>query len=509
MTDAHDHALQAARAHYRAECYGAALQAAESAEGFGESTPLLRVAGLSALALDSLDAAIGYLGRVSRADGQMPDDLYNYGIALSRAGRHGEAEPILRRVLALDAQHARAANALAGLCLQCNRLDEAEALYLEVFARDPVPPDAHLNYALLCLRRKRFAEAEHHYRRTLAIDPEHHEAAFNLGSVLLAQGRFEEGWLHYRRRTEPRRGHAAVSVPRLPFARWQGESLAGKRFLMWCEQGFGDQIQFCRYVSLLRAAGVSQLEVVSPPPLCSLLARLDGVDRVIPFGTETTFSRPDYWALPLDLPGLFGTTIANIPAHLPYLSAEDSLIRQWAPRLPAAGLRVGLAWKGSRAHANDGQRSLPALSVLAPLWQVTGVRFVSLQKGPGEEEVAPFSVGRPLSGLGAEIDSFADSAAIISGLDLVICVDTAIAHLAGALGKPCWVLLPDENTDWRWLREREDSPWYPGVMRLFRQHAPGDWAGVVERVRDALARLAYQQRQQPDQAGRGEREGQP
>ena len=167
-------------------------------------------------------------------------------------------------------------------------------------------------------------------------------------------------------------GHAAVSLPRLPFARWQGESLAGKRFLLWFEQGFGDQIQFCRYVSRLREAGASSIELVCAPPLCRLMESLAGVDRVIPFGTDTTFSRPDFWALPLDLPGLFATDIASIPARLPYLAAQGDEISRWAARLPTAGLRVGLVWKGSSAHANDSHRSLPSLATLAPLWAVAG-----------------------------------------------------------------------------------------------------------------------------------------
>ncbi|MBX3685524.1 MAG: tetratricopeptide repeat protein [Rhodocyclaceae bacterium] len=485
----HDAALQAARAHYRAGCFQAALQQAESAPGFAGSASLLRVAGLSALALASLELALEYLGGVARSAGATEDDRYNFAIALARAERFAEAEPMLRSVLAAEPRHLRAVGALAGLCFGQARFDEADALYREVLATDPVPADAHLNFALLCLRRKRFAEAEHHFRRVLAIDPGHHEAAFNLGTLLLAQGRFDEGWLHCRRRTEPRRGHAAVSLPRLPFARWQGESLAGKRFLLWFEQGFGDQIQFCRYVSRLREAGASSIELVCAPPLCRLMESLAGVDRVIPFGTDTTFSRPDFWALPLDLPGLFATDIASIPARLPYLAAQGDEISRWAARLPTAGLRVGLVWKGSSAHANDSHRSLPSLATLAPLWAVAGVRFVSLQKGQGEEEVKRFATSRPIVDLGSQIADFADCAAIIAGLDLVICVDTAIAHLAGALDKPCWVMLPDENTDWRWLREREDSPWYPGAVRLFRQSSPGDWSGAVARVRDALARL--------------------
>jgi hypothetical protein len=190
----------------------------------------------------------------------------------------------------------------------------------------------------------------------------------------------------------------------------------------------------------------------------------------------------DYWTFPLSLPLHFNTTVETIPAALPYLSAPPERLSRWQKCLSMDGLKVGLVWKGSAAHINDANRSLPGLSTLAPLWSVPGVTFVSLQKGQGEDEAATPPTGQPVLHLGSDISDFADTAAIVSQLDLVICIDTAIAHLAGALNKPCWVLLPALGTDWRWLQERSDSPWYPDAMRLFRQTKSGDWTSTIDDV---------------------------
>ena len=189
----------------------------------------------------------------------------------------------------------------------------------------------------------------------------------------------------------------------------------------------------------------------------------------------------------MSLPLYFATTVEAIPAELPYLSVPPERLSRWHQRLPASGLKVGLVWKGSALHSNDHNRSLSSLSLLAPLWSVPGVNFISLQKGQGEEEAAAPPAGQPILHLGSDIVDFADAAAIVAQLDLVICIDTAIAHLAGALNKPCWVLLPATGADWRWLRDRPDSPWYPNVIRLFRQTKPGDWSATIEDVARSLA----------------------
>ncbi|MBV5277424.1 tetratricopeptide repeat protein, partial [bacterium] len=193
----------------------------------------------------------------------------------------------------------------------------------------------------------------------------------------------------------------------------------------------------------------------------------------------------------LSLPLRCGTRLENIPAKLPYLSADPQRIERWRPALKKnifkyENFKVGLVWRGATGHRNDAHRSLPGLATLAPLWSVPGVRFISLQKGAGEEEANTPPAGQPILPLGPEIHDFADTAAIVAQLDLVICVDTSITHLAGALGQSCWVMLPAVGTDWRWLHERSDSPWYPGTMRLFRQTSAGDWGAPVAEVAKAL-----------------------
>ncbi|OQX06140.1 MAG: hypothetical protein BWK76_26585, partial [Desulfobulbaceae bacterium A2] len=204
----------------------------------------------------------------------------------------------------------------------------------------------------------------------------------------------------------------------------------------------------------------------------------------------------DYWTPPLSMPYHCRTRLETIPADIPYVQAEPQAAARWATELAGHGaatdLRVGLVWRGNPRFENDADRSLPGLTLLEPLGTMGGLCWFSLQKGAGEDEAAHPPPGLPLVHLGPRITDFADAAAIVANLDLIITVDTAMAHLAGALGKPCWVLLPDYKPDWRWLTDRNDSPWYPGVMRLFRQPRPGDWTTVLEdlatSLRQALAR---------------------
>ncbi len=214
------------------------------------------------------------------------------------------------------------------------------------------------------------------------------------------------------------------------------------------------------------------------------------MDTLIGYDEQIEASGRDYWTPPLSIPHYCHTRLDTIPATIPYLRAVPERIAQWQPLLPAEGIRVGLVWKGNPQFENDAERSIHAPDLLAPLGSVPDVRCISLQKGAGEEEAEHPPAGLPLIHLGSQIQDFADAAAIIASLDLVICVDTAIAHLAGALGRPCWVLLPDYKTDWRWLTGRSDSPWYPGTMRLFRQPEMGNWAAVIAEVRIALAEFA-------------------
>ena len=296
------------------------------------------------------------------------------------------------------------------------------------------------------------------------------------GELLLAQGQLKEGWHHYESRwllapLVSARFHSLRPV-------WNGQDLRGRTILLRFEQGVGDVVQFLRYAPYVKALGATVLV----GKFDELAHGFEGIDRVI--GDDTPAAAYDYYIHLLSLPRIFGTEVDTIPAAVPYLHAEPGRVARWGERLAGAGLRqVGLVWAGNPAHARDRYRSL-TLDALTPLWDVPGVRFVLLQKGVAAEQAQRLPVGVEVVNLGPELEDFSDTAAVISQLDLVICVDTAVAHLAGALGKPVWVLLP-QPADWRWMEEREDSPWYP-TMRLFRQRQRGEWDEVIARVKGAL-----------------------
>jgi Flp pilus assembly protein TadD len=450
----------------------------------------------------------------------------NLGLLLARDHRNDEAEACYRRALAIDPAspaahtnlglllgplqrdaealvHLRAAvhlapgstqvhSNLANLLARLGRENEAERLYRQAIVLAPDAPAAHANLAVLLAGSRREAEAERYFRLALERAPGHALARLNLGYLLLAQGRLAEGWPLHDARYDPGLPNPATVPPRLDFPQWQGQSLAGKSLLVWPEQGLGDEIQFCRYLPLLKAHGARHITWVCKPPLKPLLQTLEGVDEVLISTVDIgAIAAHDYWTFPLSLPLHAGTTLETIPARLPYLSALPERVESWAGRLPDAGLhdvrlKIGLVWRGNPDNPNDADRSLPALALLAPLWSVPGLRFISLQKGRGEEEVRDPPAAQPLLHLGGDIADFGDSAAIVAQLDLLITVDSAIAHLAGALGRPCWVLLPAHKTDWRWLQERSDSPWYPGSMQLFRQRRRGQWTEVIDEVHAAL-----------------------
>lgn len=408
----------------------------------------------------------------------------NLGFLLERRGKPNEAEACYRRAVALNPSQAQIHLNLGALLAKQKRFAAAETAYDLALLIDPRSAPAWSNLGVLCACMKREAEAERCYRTALESDPDYAAARFNLSYLLLRQGRFEEGWASLEARDwfVPLAAH--MDCPR-----WQGEPLTGKSLLIGYEAGHGDMVQFCRYANLLKVQGAAHIALTCHPALKPLLATLDGADEVISYGEPIPADRWDFWSPLLSLPGLCKTRLGSIPATLPYLHAAPERLAKWAPSLPPEGVRVGLVWKGNPQHENDADRSLPGLETLAPLWTVSGVRFISLQKGAGEDEARQPPGGLPLVDLGSRMEDFADAAAIVAGLDLVICVDTAVAHLAGALGKPCWVLLPDYKTDWRWLTGRSDSPWYPETLRLFRQTAMGDWTPVVAEVAAALGRF--------------------
>lgn len=406
----------------------------------------------------------------------------NLGLALNLGGMPEEAEASYRRSIELHPGVAQTHLNLGALLASRKRFAEAEAAYAQAIALQPHFPAAWSNLGALYASMKREEDAERCHRTALSQDAGHAKARFNLSYLLLRQARFEEGW----QCLEARDWYAPLGAY-LACPRWRGEPLAGKSVLIGYEAGHGDMIQFCRYAAALKAQGAAHITMLCHPALKTLFSTFSTADRIVGYDEPFPPSGWDFWTPLLSIPGHCRTNLDSIPASLPYLHAAPERIEKWAPHLPNGSFLVGLVWKGSPQFENDADRSIPSLDLLEPLGSLPHIRFVSLQKGSGEDETANPPQGLSLCHLGSKIEDFADTAAIISQLDLVICVDTAVAHLSGALGKPCWVLLPFYQTDWRWLDARSDSPWYPGVMRLFRQSTMGDWKAVIEEVRAALA----------------------
>ncbi|QGZ63446.1 tetratricopeptide repeat protein [Paraburkholderia acidisoli] len=415
--------------------------------------------------------------------------MYNLGVVLHRLERLPEAEAAYRETVRRLPRRVEAYNNLACVLMAQKRPDDALDVLAQALAVQPDFAEAHFNVASIDKEFGRFEAAEAGYRRAVAARPDYGDAKFRLATLLISMGRFEEGFARYEcRYTMPGFVHHATQQL-LQCPMWQGESLAGKSLLLWQEDGLGDMLQFGRYARELKARGAKHITFVCMKALHRLMRNVAGIDAVLDHDAGSAASaRFDCWVSPISVPHRLGTTLDTIPAPLA-LEPEPALVAHWAQRLAtlAPGPRVGIVWRGNPQHNNDAHRSLPSLAALAPLWNVPDLRFVSLQKGRGEDEAQHPPASLPLLHLGTDAGDLADTAAIVAQLDLVICVDTSIAHLAGSLGTPCWVLLPNTDLDWRWLHGREDTPWYPGTMRLFRQRPDEVWTAVVERVRVACA----------------------
>ncbi|AEV24968.1 tetratricopeptide repeat protein [Azospira oryzae PS] len=441
--------------------------------------------GIACLEAGQGEEAEAHLRQALALAPQLTRARANLGYVLEERGAWAEAEAAYRRALAEDPGLGPVWLNLGGLLLSRGRAEEALPVCLQTLSLLPGAAAAWVNLGAACICLEDFAQGERCLLKALSLEPDRPSAHINLAYLLLRQGRYEAGWECFEARPWYRELAAHAHCPR-----WHGEAPAGRHLLVLCEAGHGDMIQFCRYLPLLRARG-ARLSLVCQPALVRLFAALPGVERVIPLA-DLPAARGDWdaWVPLMSLPRHFATRVDSIPAALPYLQVGAPERQAWRLRLPAAGLRVGLAWRGNPRFENDGERSLPGLWTLAPLAAVPGIALVSLQKGEAEEEALWTPAGMRIAALGSELTDFADTAALIANLDLVIAVDTAVAHLAAALGVACWLLLPRYKTDWRWLEGRQDSPWYPGVMRLFRQERRGDWDEVVSRVAGELAAWA-------------------
>ncbi len=408
----------------------------------------------------------------------------NRGNALTDLGRTDEALASYHRAITLKPDYPDAFNNLGNALASLALYEDALSSYDRVIASRPDHADAHNNRANVLRSLGRHEDALSGYIRAITLKPDFAGAHWNQSLCQLAMGDYETGWTNYEWRWK---SELARAWRNLPGCAWLGDSpIENKTILVQAEQGLGDSLQFCRYIPVLAALANVVLEV--PRPLVRLLTSLKGAGQVIASGDPPP--RFDAWTPMLSLPLAFRTTLSTIPAAGPYLYADPERSAAWRHRLATLpGRKIGLVWAGSprpenpKANATDRRRSI-TLDHYAPLAAIPGVGLISLQKGDAAAWARTPPAGMELHDWTEELEDFADTAALIEALDLVISVDTSVAHLAGALGKPVWVLNRYDQC-WRWLRGRNDSPWYP-TARLFQQRTPGDWAGVMREVTDAL-----------------------
>jgi tetratricopeptide (TPR) repeat protein len=437
--------------------------------------------GVVLLGLKRFEEALAAFDAVLAATPEDEQAHNNRGNVLQGLKRYDEALACYDRALALRPDFVLAHNNRGNAMLELQRCDEAIACYDRALALMPDYPEALRNRAAALQALNRYEDALADYQRVLAFDPGDADAQWSESLAHLCLGDFAAGLPKFeaRWRTSDSSGRAPF-----PHPLWLGETpLAGRTILLHAEQGLGDTLQFVRYAPLVAGRGGDVVLAVHHE-IKSLVMGMPGVRAVFAEGEPLP---PFELRCPLlSLPLAFGTSVQTIPAQIPYLEAPSERLARWADRLPrGSGLRVGVAWSGNPEQRNDFKRSL-TFDQLSPLWDIPGIEFVSLQKDVRITDVATLRRRSSVTDLSSELADFADTAAAMAQLDLVISVCTSTAHLAGALGRPLWVMLPF-SADWRWLVGREDSPWYPSA-RLFRQSQPGDWAGVIERVANELRR---------------------
>jgi tetratricopeptide (TPR) repeat protein len=470
--------------------------------------------GFLCVYMDDLQTAEGLLRRSVALDPDNANAHCNLANLLAQQGKTAEALETCHTALVLDPNHAPTLCNCGGLSIDMGDAQGAVGLLRRSIALDPGNVSTHCNLGSALSRLDDTAGALDAFCHALTIDPRHNLTLCNLGALLdtmgnageaiqcyqlalashpdsklakfylslqhLGSGDFAAGWEGYEARwgrPEFRKARPVLAQPQ-----WRGEDIRGSRILIYSEQGLGDTLQFVRYAPMVAALGARVTLKVQP----SLVRLLSGFhDEISVVSTDSPEGTDVDWQCPMmSLPLAFGTELATIPRDVPYLHADPVAAEGWAQRIAARGLRVGLVWAGNPKHTRDRQRSMP-LAQLDRLAHLQGVTFYSLQKGPAAQELAASAL--PIMDLSEHLEDFTDTAAVLANMDLVICVDTAVAHLAAAMGRPVWLLVAAVN-DWRWLQQRADTPWYP-TMRLFRQATIGDWNGVAEQIEQELSAM--------------------
>jgi len=402
------------------------------------------------------------------------------GIILHLLKQYDEAIASYTQAITIKPNYPEAYSNLGVIQTAIKRFDEALASYNQAITIRPDYAEAYYNRGITLQEIGVVGQAINSFKKAIALQPDYIRARWNLSLVLLLMGNFEEGWLEYESRWQNKELHGTLGARKFLEPLWLGkESLKDKTILLHAEQGFGDTIQFCRYTQSVSALGAKVILEVQPE-LVTLLNNLEGVHQII--ARDSKAPEFDYQCPLLSLPLAFKTTLQNIPS-LPRITTRQDQLARWQAHLGAkVKARIGIVWSGSVSHKNDHNRSF-TLSTLLP-YLPSDYEYISLQREVRDVDKEALSEHGNIKHFGNLLQDFTDTAALCSLMDIIICVDTSTAHLAAALGMPTWLLLPYQP-DWRWLLDRDDSPWYPS-MKIYRQVKIGDWSSVFENVKSNL-----------------------
>jgi tetratricopeptide (TPR) repeat protein len=445
--------------------------------------------GVAQQQLGRNELALNHFDRAVAANPAFAEAWFNRARVLLTLGRRASAIESFDRAIALNPDHALARYGRGVASMFEDRNAQALGDFTAAIARDPAFPLAYAYRGYLLNRLGRFEEAFADLARAQELAPNDDDVRYHAALVELLHGRWQEGWPKYDARLTARSLDADRKFIPPAFPRWQGEPLGGDLLVLFTEQGRGDVIQFARFAADLARAG-NRVAIATQPAYASMFTSTAGLERIITDTRELDALAPLRWQMLVSVPGVLGIMPDNVPATVPYLAPDPERSAAWRARL-GPGFKIGISWQGSPTFVHDKGRSIP-LAAFAPLAELDGVRLISLQKRPGAEQITsvPFRARiEQLLDVGDTSDAaFLDTVAVVANLDLVVSSDSMNAHLAGALGRPTYVALR-HIPDWRWLLDREDSPWYP-TARLFRQKSDGDWQDVFTRIAAAARETA-------------------
>jgi len=440
-----------------------------------------------------------YLGLTLQTKGQLDDALAcyqkavelrdtfftaynNIGNILQKKGQIDEAMTYYQKALQINPNFPEAYNNLGTIFKDKGQIDEAMTYYQKALQINPNFSAAYNNLGSTFRDKGQIDEALTCYQKAINLNPNFVEAHWNMAFTLLLNGNFKEGWKEYEWRWK----FLDHYLDHITQPLWDGSNIKGRTVLLHAEQGLGDTIQFIRYAKLVAQLG-ARVIVGCQKELARIVQTVEGIDKVIPYGDP--FPEFDLHCPLLRLPLLFGTTLESIPREIPYIAVDPLSVINWKEKIQnqhSTKFKIGLVWAGRPSHINDRNRSF-SLEIFSPFAGLSNISFYSLQKGEAAKQAKNPPQGLQLIDFTDEIKDFTDTAAFIQNLDLIISADTAVAHLSGAIGKSVWTLLPF-SPDWRWMLNREDSPWYP-TMRLYRQPSFGDWKSVIDRISAELKKI--------------------